>query len=388
MSMPTPEITQRLTRLMEQERGGIYRLCLRHCGQSDVAEDLAQETFIEAWRNRHKLVAPTLSPGWLYKIARNICLRWRRTRGQEGIMAELPEEMSTPFPDTLEQAEVSKLLDQAMATLPLETRQLLVGRYVEELPLSELADRQNTSEGTVAVRLHRGRQALQRVVTTHFHQDALVFGLVQPASGARTTTNIWCPDCGSARLVFAPRSDASADQFRLVCPSCCTLPRSVYMFADLSTPEMKKVVDGVHGYRPILKRLDAAGTRWLNAGLNDKRGAVCDHCGQRATLQRIPAGQSTGPLHNTFHVVVSCPCGQTNFTTRLGRIHHGLTEVQRFWSKSNRMRRLPDQRVSVEGVPAVLTRFESLTNTAMLDVLVRESDFTLLRVEENLSGAM
>jgi len=78
--MPTPEITRRLTRLMEQERGGIYRLCMRHCGQSDAAEDLVQETFIEAWRNRHKLVEPTLSPGWLYKIARNVCLRWRRTR--------------------------------------------------------------------------------------------------------------------------------------------------------------------------------------------------------------------------------------------------------------------------------------------------------------------
>jgi RNA polymerase sigma factor (sigma-70 family) len=385
--MPTPEITQRLTELMEQERGGIYRLCLRCCGQADAAEDLVQETLVEAWRNRHKLVAPTLSPGWLYRIARNVCLRWRRARGQEGPMDELPETMSTPFPETLEQAEVGRLLDRAMATLPQETRQLLVGRYVEELPLAELAARQNTTEGTLAVRLHRGRQALQRVVTTHFHQDALTFGLVQPAQGARTTTNIWCPDCGSARLVFAPRPDAPAEQFRLVCPTCCTLPRSVYLFADLSTPEMKKVVEGVHGYRPILKRLDAAGTRWLNAGLNGARGAICDHCGNPASLRRVPAGQSAGPLHHSFHVVVSCPCGRTNFTTRLGRIHHGLPEVQRFWSRATRMRRLPDQRVRVEGVAAVLTQFASLTGAAMLDVLVRESDFTLLKVEENLSGS-
>ncbi len=384
MERSSTEIIGNLTWLMEQERGGLFRLCLRYCGQPDAAEDLVQETLFEAWRNRHKLSGPTLSAGWLYRIARHVCLRWRRAHGQEVTPLSLTDAEAAPFPEALEPSETAQLLDRAMAQLPDQTRRLLVGRYVDELPIAELAAREKLSENAMTVRLHRGRQALQKIITTRFHQDAFSSGLLFPEGGTQTATSIWCPDCGAARLVFSPRRDAPTEQFRLVCPACCTQPRSVYLFADLSTPEMQKIVAGVKGYRPILKRLDAAGTRWLNAGL-EGAGATCDHCGHAAQLRRVPRGASSGVLHNAFHVVVSCPCERTSFTTRLGRIHHGLPEVQRFWSRATRIRRLPDMPVNLGGAAAILTRFESLTSASSLDVFVREVDFMPLEIQNNFS---
>src|SRR5688572_13543019 len=65
------------------EQARLVRVCTYLSGDPAVADDLAQETLIEAWRNRHKLVDPQGYSAWLSAIARNVCLRWRRSRGRE-----------------------------------------------------------------------------------------------------------------------------------------------------------------------------------------------------------------------------------------------------------------------------------------------------------------
>src|SRR3954452_9361688 len=64
-------------------RRRLVRLCERLTGDRHAAEDLAQETLLEAWRNAHKLHDPTGADHWLAAIARNVCLRWARSRGRE-----------------------------------------------------------------------------------------------------------------------------------------------------------------------------------------------------------------------------------------------------------------------------------------------------------------
>src|SRR5262249_52357573 len=65
------------------ERARLVRLCARLSGDPDAAEDLAQETLIEAWRHRQRLHDPQGYTHWLSAIARNVCLRWARRRGRE-----------------------------------------------------------------------------------------------------------------------------------------------------------------------------------------------------------------------------------------------------------------------------------------------------------------
>ena len=65
------------------ERARLVRLCAQLTGDTQAAEDLAQETLVEAWRCLAKLRTPDGLAPWLTAIARNVCLRWGRARGRD-----------------------------------------------------------------------------------------------------------------------------------------------------------------------------------------------------------------------------------------------------------------------------------------------------------------
>src|SRR5688500_9180837 len=79
----TSVIDHSLADAAPEERARLVRLCTRWTGNRDAAEDLAQETLFEAWRQAHKLYAPRGRSAWLAAIARNVCMRWSRKEGRE-----------------------------------------------------------------------------------------------------------------------------------------------------------------------------------------------------------------------------------------------------------------------------------------------------------------
>ena len=70
---------------LSAERARLVGLCARLIGDVDAAEDLAQETLIEAWRHRERLYDPDGFSAWTSAIARNVCRRWERERGQQRV---------------------------------------------------------------------------------------------------------------------------------------------------------------------------------------------------------------------------------------------------------------------------------------------------------------
>src|SRR5918999_1134752 len=106
----------------EPERRRLVRLCASLSGDRNAAEDLAQETLLEAWTNAHKLHDPAGADRWLAAIARNVCLRWARNRGREAALAELPDaDLGVADLDReLERAELVELVDRGLALLPRE----------------------------------------------------------------------------------------------------------------------------------------------------------------------------------------------------------------------------------------------------------------------------
>lgn len=65
------------------ERSRLVRLCARITDDPASAEDLAQETLIEAWRHAGNLRNPDAHQAWLTGIARNVCRRWVRARSRD-----------------------------------------------------------------------------------------------------------------------------------------------------------------------------------------------------------------------------------------------------------------------------------------------------------------
>ena|SRR5437879_3110813 len=79
----TPLLSATIT---TDERTQLVRICLRATRDRDTAEDLAQETLLEAWRHWHKLRDvhdPPARTRWLATIASHICHRWARSHGRD-----------------------------------------------------------------------------------------------------------------------------------------------------------------------------------------------------------------------------------------------------------------------------------------------------------------
>ena len=75
-------IVDGLDEALAAERTRLVCLCARISGDGHAAEDLAQETLVEAWRSLAKLREPDALAPWLNAIAHNVCLRWIRGRGR------------------------------------------------------------------------------------------------------------------------------------------------------------------------------------------------------------------------------------------------------------------------------------------------------------------
>jgi RNA polymerase sigma factor (sigma-70 family) len=177
----SPEDSQEVALIAARPR--LARYCARLTGAPQAAEDLAQETLLEAWRNVHKLPpAERDDPPWpwLAAVARHVCLRWLRAhhheRGQPTLTdADLADPVD-PAADpqrAVERRELAELLVRALAGLPAQTRAVMVARVLCDEPQARVAAALGISEGNVAMRVRRGKLALRRVLAAELHREAV-----------------------------------------------------------------------------------------------------------------------------------------------------------------------------------------------------------------------
>jgi RNA polymerase sigma-70 factor, ECF subfamily len=139
----------------------LFRMARRLCRDHARAEDLVQETYLQAWRSFHRFELGTNLRAWLYKILFNVYYtRQRRERlelvpVEETIAGTIAYD--PPTPQQLTEEEVLIALDR----LPREFQIPVVLADVEELSYREIADALQIPLGTVMSRLHRGRKILR-----------------------------------------------------------------------------------------------------------------------------------------------------------------------------------------------------------------------------------
>lgn len=350
----------------------LVRLCAYFSGDPQAAEDLAQETLIEAWRNAHKLYDTQGYGAWLAAIARNVCRRWARHMGQESAIITSTNSDADWPPDSidleveLERGELAVLLDRALALLPAETRAVLIARYIHESSLAEVAGRMGLSEGNVAVRLHRGKLALRRVLATDLHSESVEFGLISQSETLHPT-RLWCPSCGAGRL--AGRLNAQAGDLHLRCPLCYR----AYGADFRRMTGLPRVLKGAKGFRVALKRAIEWSSQYLAQCLEANAGE-CVYCGRPIRPWVANAGR-TGP-----YLDLSCSiCPSVNTHSLQNRVL-ATPVAQGFWRAHSRIRRLPERPMEAEGAAALLTGWESVTSAVRLELLVSSRTFALLRV--------
>ena len=139
---------------------------LRVLGDPYTADEAAQEAMTRVWRQRHNCRTPRAPEPWVAQIARREALRVRAGEKKQGDMAARAAEERRSAHSPAEDQLISKLsVQQVLAGLTLEERQLIDLRYKDDLAQPAIARLLGVPEGTVKVRLHRLRNRLRRVIT-------------------------------------------------------------------------------------------------------------------------------------------------------------------------------------------------------------------------------
>ncbi len=164
--------------LLAEHGDKIFSLGLRVCGAPDRAEDLVQETFLQAFRKWEQFEGRAKASTWLYTIATRACQRLQRKRAGEPTHMEslsdlLPscDEKITVIPDVEDnpldehlRKEARESVEAALTTLPDAFRIAVVLKDIVELKIPEIAEVLGIKSATVKTRIHRGRLHLRKAL--------------------------------------------------------------------------------------------------------------------------------------------------------------------------------------------------------------------------------
>ncbi len=149
----------------------IFALCFGMLGREDDARDAAQETFISAYKNVAKFRGDAKVSSWLHRIAVNQCLTTKRKakRRSEDFIDEETNEDEKVFlaparlspANTAEQQERSKLVRNAVVSLPTDLRQVIVMKEFEDMTFQEISETLELPLSTVKSRLYTALKHLK-----------------------------------------------------------------------------------------------------------------------------------------------------------------------------------------------------------------------------------
>ena len=158
--------------LVRRYQGPIYALMARMCKNREDASDLTQETFVVAYEKMHRFKTGSRFFSWLYAIGLNIGRDYLRKRGHievsscdlpDGFIENLSSESST---DEVIGGIDACLILKAMDTLGIETREALMLRYQQGMPIKDISGVLGLSVSSVKMKISRGLEKL-RVIFTH-----------------------------------------------------------------------------------------------------------------------------------------------------------------------------------------------------------------------------
>jgi len=154
--------------LAERYSQRVVCLCLGIVYNRAAAEDLTQDCFLKAWRKLPSLREPEKFAGWLFGIARNLCLDWLRKqrRGAGGTVSLHDDDAAPPDPREgpraeLEQDDRAARIRQAVAQLPDKYREVIQLRYYSQACYQDIAATLQLSLAGVNQRLTRARTRLR-----------------------------------------------------------------------------------------------------------------------------------------------------------------------------------------------------------------------------------
>ncbi len=158
-------------RLVQSHQTAVFRLAYLILGDSDAAEDVAQETFVRAMKALNRFDPERPLRPWLLSIVRNTSRNWWRSLGRRwAAWNRLVQETGSEKPSggqvegQVERQERSRQVWQAVKDLNPVDEEVIYLRYFMELSVAETAQSLGIAEGTVKSRLHRALGRLREKI--------------------------------------------------------------------------------------------------------------------------------------------------------------------------------------------------------------------------------
>ena len=154
--------------LVSQHHGIVFRVAFRMLGDEDAAADVAQETFLKAFRGLERFRGESSFKTWLLTIAANEArgaLRKSGRRNEVALEAVTPAPSPEPAADEAlgTKEDVSRVM-QLISRLPEKQKQAVTLRILEELSFREIGDIIGSSEGAARVNYHHGIRRLREML--------------------------------------------------------------------------------------------------------------------------------------------------------------------------------------------------------------------------------
>jgi RNA polymerase sigma-70 factor (ECF subfamily) len=171
--------TEAFDQLVTRYRTRVFSMIYNMVHNEQDAWDLAQESFLKAWKSIKRFRGRSSFYTWIYRIVMNVTIDWLRKKRVKGGNAEfddatqlkevdpasktVPRAEALPY-ETMERGEIRLRIDQAIAQLSPEQRAVILMKETEGMQYHEIAEALGCSIGTVMSRLFYARKKLQNLL--------------------------------------------------------------------------------------------------------------------------------------------------------------------------------------------------------------------------------
>ncbi len=144
----------------------VWRLCYRIAGNSDDAQDLAQDVWLTVWQRIESFRCESAFATWLYRVASNVCLQWlRKVRNKRTTpIDDIPLVSSARLESEVADRDFLDRILTAVTDLPEPMKMALVLRVEQELSYGEIAEALDCTVAAAKMRVSRARALLADAV--------------------------------------------------------------------------------------------------------------------------------------------------------------------------------------------------------------------------------
>jgi RNA polymerase sigma-70 factor (ECF subfamily) len=171
--------TEAFDELVTRYRTRVFSMIYNMVHSEQDAWDLAQDSFLKAWKSIKRFRGRSSFYTWIYRIVMNVTIDWLRKKHVKGAGAEfddaiqlkevdpasktVPRAEALPY-ETMERDEIRTRIDKAIAQLSPEQRAVILMKEIEGMQYHEIAETLGCSIGTVMSRLFYARKKLQTLL--------------------------------------------------------------------------------------------------------------------------------------------------------------------------------------------------------------------------------